>query len=90
MANPISAKEIRIYIEDGMVQTIGVGQQVPKNLLVTISDGDTDGVPDHELCDDGYGSRCLIWTWETERCSCPDEDGIRWISGVSVGKRVSR
>ena len=82
----IQPNEIRIVLGKGILQNVGLGKDVPRNLRVALTDFDTDGntpEDDFRIEDNGYGqlAYCLVFHEPGVQLSddCMDEDGTVWL-----------
>ncbi len=82
----VQPDEIRIALNKGIVQNVGLGKDVPRNLRITLTDFDLDGnTPDDDprIEDNGYGEMayCLIFHEPGDDLGDTgvDEDGTVWL-----------
>ena len=83
----VQPKEIRIVIDGGLVQKVGLGKDVPRDLTITTVDLDIEGqTPDDDprIERTGYGSEiafCAILHEPGDEFSPEsiDEDGTIWL-----------
>jgi len=82
----VQPNEIRIVVDGGIVQQIGLGKAVPGNLLITLTDYDLDGQTpedDERIQADGYSGMAfcsrLFEPGDVIPEECVDEDGTRWL-----------
>ena len=82
----VQPKEIRIALEGGLVQSVGIGRDVPKDITITVTDFDLDGQTsedDPRIEDAGYGDlafcQILFEPGDTIKKDTIDEDGTAWL-----------
>ena len=82
----VQPKEVRIVLDGGIVQNVGLGKEVSKDLMITITDLDLDGQTsddDQRIEDTGYGEKafCVILFKPGDEISKEsiDEDGALWL-----------
>jgi len=80
----VQPKEIRIIIDGGLIQSIGIGRDVPHDLSITLNDLDLDtGADDPNVEDNGYATQAycvaLHEPGDEIPAQCIDEDGTIWV-----------
>jgi len=82
----VKPKEIRIVVERGVLQAVGLGKDVPRDLLITLTDLDLNGAtPDTDpmVQDNGYDElafcRIIHRSGEEIPPELLDEDGAAWL-----------
>lgn len=78
--------EIRIVLDGGILQTVGLGRDVPRDILITLTDFDLDGQTpedDPRIEDNGYGTLafCMIFHQPKDEIDkdSVDEDQTAWL-----------
>ena len=84
--NKVQPNELRIVVDGGIVQKIGMGKAVPGNLRITLTDYDLEGQTsedDPRIEEDGYGDLafCAVLFEPGDHVSqeCMDEDETLWL-----------
>jgi len=82
----VQPNEIRLVVDGGIIQTVGLGKDVPRDILITLTDFDLDGQTpqdDPRIEDSGYGKLAFCQIIhepgdEIDKDSV-DEDQTAWL-----------
>ncbi|MBE7559499.1 hypothetical protein HS125_11310 [bacterium] len=84
--DPVQPNEIRIVLRGGLLQCVGLGKDVPRDIRVVLTDHDIEGRDPAEnpnIQDDGYGeiAYCrVVWEPGADRTEAnTDENGVSWV-----------
>ena len=82
----IQPNEIRIIVEGGCVQSVGIGKDVPRDIRITLNDFDLDsrrGEDNPGVEDNGYGNQAYCAALYEPADELPetriDEDATTWV-----------
>ncbi|MBM4047681.1 MAG: hypothetical protein FJ279_21455 [Planctomycetes bacterium] len=81
----VQPKEIRIVVERGVLQAVGLGKDVPRDLLITLTDLDLNAATpetDPMIQDNGYGELAFCRIIHRPGDEIPAElldDGAAWL-----------
>ena len=82
----VQPNEVCIVVDGGIVQQIGLGKDVPRNLRITLTDYDLDGQTpedDPHIESNGYGELAFCSVlYEPEELTPKesiDADGTQWL-----------
>jgi len=82
----VQPKEIRIVVERGVLQAVGLGRDVPRDILITLTDLDLNAATpetDPMIQDNGYGELAFCRIIHRPGDEIPaellDDDGAAWL-----------
>ena len=80
MADQIRPTEIRIFLKGGAVEQIGIGRDVPTDMILSFVDEDVQGTAADAIEDNGYGERCVFSSFSGDAFDAKrDADGVLWL-----------